>query len=505
MKKINLVLLLALFSANAIGQTNTYLRLYANMGVQMNSNNVFNTNLNSNFLPFQLGAGSNYKFGGFLVGTEFYNSNGNIKNNQYKIDYKEFTSTLYVGYDLLSSSDFAIEPNIGFFMKTGQSITHELQNNNTQAYNIGQLGISTSLTLTRFNHSGLSTAIKIGCNIPLGSEQAWKNGTDDSHTNFSSNQITPFVQLNIGGRIKLKKKRHHKSDFSLSKPTLEPQSEEHKVRNQETLLYTIVYPKQNAETILLLHGGPGVPNRMKEVTNLLKQKYQVIYFDQRGTGLSNCPNGSYAMEDYISDINAIAAYYELDTFHIFGHSWGGLYAQIYADKNLSKINSLFLCSPSSGTNTTWKETEKEVMLYNKENTSNSKWLKMGVNSMFGALGSNKSYRKLFKQVLKNYHHNFQQIEISDEELAGIHAEPINKTRREIINYKPLTKIENPAYPICITYGDDDIYGKSKGEVIDRFPTAKVYDIKNCGHMPWMHNKVEFEKIVTNFYKLKKGD
>ena len=267
------------------------------------------------------------------------------------------------------------------------------------------------------------------------------------------------------------------------------------------VLNTTKYPLNNAETIILLHGGPGVPNQMEELVKMLNKKYEVIYFEQRGTGSSYCPNCSYRMEDYISDIDAITKYYKLDTFHLFGHSWGGLYAQIYADKNPQKIKSLFLCSPSSGTNKTWEETEKEVMKYNKKMASSSEWLKMGWNSLLGILGSDNAYRRLFEQVYKNYHRDFQTIKIREEELAGIAAEPINKTRKEIINYKLLEKIENPLFPICISYGEHDIYGESKIKLIERFPTANIYEIKDCGHIPWLHNTLEFEKIAAKFYEL----
>lgn len=270
---------------------------------------------------------------------------------------------------------------------------------------------------------------------------------------------------------------------------------------KDGVLNTTVYPLDNAETIILLHGGPGVPNEMVQVAKLLNKKYEVIYFEQRGTGNSYCSNCSYTMEDYISDIDAITEYYKLDAFHLFGHSWGGLYAQIYADKNPQKIKSLFLCSPSSGTNKTWEETEKEVMQYNKKMASGGEWLKMGWNSLLGIFGSDEAYRSLFEQVYKNYHRGFQDNDIGEEDLTGIFAEPINKTRKEIINYKSLEKVEHPAFSICITYGDLDIYGESKNKLIERFPTASVYEIKYCGHIPWLHNVLEFEKIVAGFYEL----
>ena len=47
------------------------------------------------------------------------------------------------------------------------------------------------------------------------------------------------------------------------------------------VLNATIYPLDNAETIILLHGGPGVPNEMVEVAKLLNKKYEVIYFEQR--------------------------------------------------------------------------------------------------------------------------------------------------------------------------------------------------------------------------------
>ena len=208
------------------------------------------------------------------------------------------------------------------------------------------------------------------------------------------------------------------------------------------------------------------------------------------------------MKDYITDIDVIANYFNLKSFHLFGHSWGGLYAQIYADERPEKIKSLFLCSPSSGTNRTWKQNEKEVMTFNKNTTSNGKWLKMGWHSLLGMFGSDNAYRKLFKQVLKNYHQDYKSVEITDEFLSKIKSKPINKTRKEIIKYKPLPIFKKPNYPILITYGDNDIYGESKKEVTNRFPTSEIKTISNSGHIPWIHNLTEFNKILSEFYLLK---
>lgn len=275
----------------------------------------------------------------------------------------------------------------------------------------------------------------------------------------------------------------------------------HMVTNNETILNVTVYSPENSETIIILHGGPGVPNEMKHIVKVLAEKFQVVYFEQRGTGRSRCSNCTYTMSDYISDIDSIALNLKIDRFHLFGHSWGGLYAQIYADKYPTKIQSLFLCSPSSGANKTWKKTEKEVMEFNKRMSTTGEWLKMGWNSLLGQFGSNKAYRRLFEQVYKNYHSEFEEINIQSEDLSGIFAEPINKTRKEIIKYKSLPIMNKPEFPICITYGLKDIYGESKNELIERYPTGELFEISECGHIPWVHNPVEFDNVMRRFYNL----
>lgn len=271
------------------------------------------------------------------------------------------------------------------------------------------------------------------------------------------------------------------------------------IQNGNTTLNVNVYSSDKTETIILLHGGPGVPDDMIEIVNALKGKFKVITFEQRGVGLSKCQKCSFTMADYISDIDTITKTMNISQFHLFGHSWGGLYAQIYAKERPEKIKSLFLCSPSSGTNKTWKVTEKEVMLFNKRNTSTGEWTKMGWNSLLGMFGNDKAYRKLFRQVLKNYHKDYSEVEIKDEFLNKIHSKPINKTRKEITKYEPLTADKYPSYQILITYGENDIYGESKLELINRFPTANLKIIENCGHIPWKHNPTQFNKILTEYY------
>lgn len=268
-----------------------------------------------------------------------------------------------------------------------------------------------------------------------------------------------------------------------------------RVESKGAVLNTFVYPHANAETIVLLHGGPGVPDPMHSVIDLLRDRFQVVYFQQRGTGASDCPGGTYGIGDYIADLDAVADTLRLEKFHLFGHSWGGLYAQIYAQEHPEKLLSMVLCSPSSGTGEVWKQTEKEVMAFNKAAGSTWQWLLMGWHSIWGALGSDRAYRRLFRRVLKNYNAGFKVAEESYDWLDGIAADPVNNTRRSILAYPPLERMNEFSFPVTIIYGDKDIYGESRKQVIERYPAAQVVVIENSGHLPWAHQPEQFSAAI----------
>lgn len=277
------------------------------------------------------------------------------------------------------------------------------------------------------------------------------------------------------------------------------------IESTSAQLYTVVYPKPNAESVILLHGGPGMPMDFSPIAELLSHKYQVIAFEQRGTGRSPAAGAHYAIDDYVQDIEAVARHFGLSRFHLFGHSWGGLYAQIYAENHPERLLSMFLSSPSSGTGALWKQTENEVMAFNKAHSGLWAWSMMGAKSLLGMLGSDKAYQSLFKQVLENYNQEFDpSFTATDTMVENVRAEAINKTRTHIADYPLLSDGTAYRFPIIITYGKKDIYGESRNSVIHRFPTASVVEFSNAGHIAWKQDKAAFTRTLNDFYQLPLG-
>ncbi len=274
-----------------------------------------------------------------------------------------------------------------------------------------------------------------------------------------------------------------------------------KTKTSELRLY--IEGSKNDEVILLLSGGPGVPDYLQDVSSLLNKKYKTVRFDQRGVGASLAYDENYDIEHYLSDIDSIIKELDVDSIHIFGHSWGGLLAQIYAAKNPAKFKSLFLCSPSSGVGTIWKEMEKEVMNYNKNQATSMEWFGMGFNSLLGMMGVDFGYKKVFANVWRYYFKDPKDAPPANKDwLDGINAASVNSTRKNIIkmsNEKLNEKMKNIKLPIILTYGKYDIYGESKTYSFERLVNAKVFEFENAGHLPWIQDKDAFIKVINNFY------
>jgi pimeloyl-ACP methyl ester carboxylesterase len=83
--------------------------------------------------------------------------------------------------------------------------------------------------------------------------------------------------------------------------------------------------------LLVVHGGPGMPDYFltEQYPTQLEDLFTVVWWDQRGAGLSYqpaIPAASMTVEQFISDTLAVTDYlrqrFHQDKIYLLGHSWG---------------------------------------------------------------------------------------------------------------------------------------------------------------------------------------
>lgn len=262
----------------------------------------------------------------------------------------------------------------------------------------------------------------------------------------------------------------------------------------------------SGDTVVLLHGGPGCPDYLQPVAQLLPAHLRVVTFDQRGVGAS-ATAGSFTLEDYLSDIEAVRRHLGVERIHLLGHSWGGLLAQLYANKYPQRVSSIVLTNSAAGVGDHWRQVEREVMAYNRKRSGPAGFLAMGLWAALMVLPGrvrNVAGRRLLKRVWRNYFPDNASAPDADVAwLDGASSTAAVKTTAAIkaADTNMLDGLGSRlGVPALLVYGEHDIYGASKALLETRFePAHHVTTLKDCGHLPWSQAPGAFASLLRDFY------
>jgi proline iminopeptidase len=261
------------------------------------------------------------------------------------------------------------------------------------------------------------------------------------------------------------------------------------------------------DPIVLLHGGPGVPDYLGPVAALLAPRHRVITFDQRGVGASKVRTGEYRLAAYLGDLEAIRAWLGVERLHLFGHSWGGLLGQLYAAAYPTHTGSLFLCNPSTGVGPDWKRMESAVLRHNRRQAGPGRFLAMGGWSLAGLLPGplgDWAFRRMFVQVWRNYFPHPAKAPPADPHwLAGISRRAMRQTRQAILRENPISLWEGgqtTAFPVLVLFGEHDIYGSETQRVDAHYPQAAHIRLAGTVHLPWLQTPDRFAALLRSFYE-----
>lgn len=96
--------------------------------------------------------------------------------------------------------------------------------------------------------------------------------------------------------------------------------------------------------VLFIHGGPGGATSPAHRCFFNPEHYRIILFDQRGCGHST-PHASLennTTETLIADIEKIREFLDIETWLLFGGSWGSTLALAYAESHPERVSGLIL-------------------------------------------------------------------------------------------------------------------------------------------------------------------
>lgn len=120
-------------------------------------------------------------------------------------------------------------------------------------------------------------------------------------------------------------------------------------KGHQTHAYVIGRLKKGVVPLIVLHGGPGGSSyRYEPLWGLADKGIPLIFYDQLGCGYSKVPSGHkelYTLTTYVEELAGLIDHFQLSSFILLGHSWGGMLALSYAlSKKDPRLGGLILYS-----------------------------------------------------------------------------------------------------------------------------------------------------------------
>lgn len=114
-------------------------------------------------------------------------------------------------------------------------------------------------------------------------------------------------------------------------------------------LHLETFGNPNDTMLLILHGGPGGDYQGLLNLQSLSNNFFVVFFDQRGSGLSQrLPKEQLRADLMLNDINEIKQYFSPNNkIYMLGHSWGGVLASYYVQQYPNNVSKLLLAEPGA--------------------------------------------------------------------------------------------------------------------------------------------------------------
>jgi proline iminopeptidase len=112
--------------------------------------------------------------------------------------------------------------------------------------------------------------------------------------------------------------------------------------------HTEVFGAPDSPPIIVVHGGPGQGYGYMSALKDLSDEYRVIFYDQRGAGLSpRVGSENLSIDQNLDDLHAIIEHFSSGSrVKLIGHSWGGALVIAYLSEHPERVSQAVVIEPA---------------------------------------------------------------------------------------------------------------------------------------------------------------
>ena len=269
--------------------------------------------------------------------------------------------------------------------------------------------------------------------------------------------------------------------------------------------------------LVLVSGGPGTSHHYFHPHFFRASKFsRVIYYDLRGTGLSESTSGKagYSILQAVDDLDKLRAKLGIKKWVVLGLSFGGVVTQVYALKYSEKLLGMILVSSALPMSIDIGLGSRQYDYQSREERNRIEEIysvdgqrafpvhservnpDMQKNMLFNAFMNGEWKRRHLKKWTVTDMAMYARYEfVQDKNYYGTMLD-------DYFKYDLKEAFKNCPIPTLIIDGEWDLaYSGEKHEIMKaQFPNASHLLVKGAGHIPYEENPSAFFKALKGFLK-----
>ena len=242
------------------------------------------------------------------------------------------------------------------------------------------------------------------------------------------------------------------------------------------------------EPILLLHGFAEDSRIWNEQVNFLKNNYQLIVPDLRGSGASIIGSKPTSVEDFADDIKQILDAENISTCIMLGHSMGGYITLAFAEKYPASLHAFGLIHSSAYADNKEKKEARLKSISFIEEHDPFEFIKTTIPKLF-AESFNQQHTKKVEELVE------QGKQFSKEALIAYYKAMINRPDRTQV-------LRKATMPVLFFIGEED-KAVNPQDAIEQSSlplVCKVKLVKGIAHMGMLEATDELNECIDEFIK-----
>lgn len=240
--------------------------------------------------------------------------------------------------------------------------------------------------------------------------------------------------------------------------------------------------------IVMIHGAQGDQTMFAGMAAAFAEKYRVLTFDQRGSGLSDKPDMPYSIAMLADDTASLMDHLKMWPAHVIGVSMGGTIAQELALRHPKKIKSLVLgCTTAGGPKAIRLSASTAAGAYSTQAMTAEERGKALAEAAFS-----KGYLAQHPEVIKSMIESRRQRPIDSTAFA--------RRMQAIVGHDAYDRLPQIHSPTLVIAGKDDalISWENSRLIAERIEGAKLVILEPAGHCFWLEQPEQTQTAIAQF-------